>query len=390
MRILMITNTPWTRDLGAARVQLELGEELAALGHFVEKFSFEDAYPPRPGRGPSGVLRRTRDFWRTTLGFSRRAREHVRAHAERFDVIDASHPDLPFSKRDLGFSGLLVARSVALVPAYDEFNRFAAARWPRPASLRGLAHAALAWPGHRRRSADVLPCFRAADLINVSNTDDLARVRDTLGFGAKAVHFPFGLSDARRAAFRRAAEGRRAGQTAAFIGAWNDRKGAHDWPAIAGRVLARLPEARFLFLGTGYDRAYVLRGFPEAAHGAIEVVPRYAGEDLPALLSRAQAGAFPGYLEGFGFSVLEKLAAGLPVVTYDAPGPRDMMRHHALCPMTPPGDTAAFAGQLIRLLTSSAEDHARASRESLRVASLFSWREIAAATAALYAERKPC
>src|SRR5579863_4970004 len=269
LRILMVIHTHWSRDLGAPRVQLELAEELRALGHQVEKFSYEDAFPglAAPPARPGGFTARLRAYLASNLSFADRAAAHVRAHAGRFDVIDANQTDLPFPKRRLGFSGLLVARSVGLIPAYQEFERFAAARWPEPASPRRLARRLLTVGGRRRRLRDVARSFRCADLINVSNADDLGTVAGAMGFGTKVVMFPFGLSAARLAAFlarRRDVAARLAARTVAFIGAWNSRKGAKDWPQIAERVLTRLPDARFRLLGTGHTVEYVLRDFPPA------------------------------------------------------------------------------------------------------------------------------
>jgi glycosyltransferase involved in cell wall biosynthesis len=389
LRVLMVIHTEWSPNLGGPRAQMELADELAAMGDHVEKFSHEDAFPPVPPARRGSALR-VRDFLRSNRSFADRAREHVRAHGHRFDVIDANQTDLPFPKRVLGFSGLLVARSVGLIPAYEEFERWAARRWPEPPSARRLAHRALTWPGHRRRLRDVERSFRHADLINVSNRDDLETVGQEMGFGAKVVMFPFGLPEARRIAFRDARAGtaeRLAARTVAFIGAWNSRKGSRDWPEIVRRVRERVPDARFLLLGTGHDREYVLSGFDPAGRAGIEVVPRYESPDLPSLLAGATAGAFPGYLEGFGFSVLEKLAAGLPTVTYDAPGPRDTMSLLASPAMVPAGDTAAFATRLAGLLTSSPERYAELSEDSLRAAARLSWREIAAATRETYLRR---
>lgn len=388
MRILMVIHTHWTRDLGGPRAQLELGEELAARGDHVEKFSYEDAFPQGAPARP-GTAGRLLDFLRANRSFAARAREHVRAHGHRFDVIDANQTDLPFPKRDLGFRGLLVARSVGLIPAYEEFERWARQRWPEPVSTqelaRELAHRALTWPGYQRRLRDVERSFRHADLINVSNQDDLAAVSGKMGYGGKVVFFPFGLSEARREAFRQARAGageRLAACTVAFIGAWNPRKGSRDWPEIVHRTRERVPGARFLFLGTGQGREYVLRGFRPEDRTAVEVIPRYGSEELPGLLARATVGAFPGYLEGFGFSVLEKLAAGLPTIAYDAPGARESRPA-----MVPPGDTAAFAGRLAEILTLTPERYEAASDDALATAARLSWREIAEGTRDIYMRR---
>jgi len=390
VRILMIIHTPWSRDLGAPRVQLELAEELRQLGHTVEKFSYEDAFPSAGAAARSGrFTRRLAAYLRSNQSFAARAAAHVRTHAQRFDVVEAHQTDLPLPKSRLGFPGLLVARSVGLIPAYHEFERAAAARWPEPPSARRLVERLLTYPGARRRQRDVARSFLAADLINVSNSDDLATVAGPMGFAGKVVLFPFGLSDARRESFlatRASVAERLAARTVAFIGAWNSRKGAKDWPRIAELVLRAMPQVRFRFLGTGFDRDYVLRDFPEAVRPAIEVVPRYRSEELPALLETATVGAFPGYLEGFGFSVLEKLAAGLPTVGYDAPGPRDMLRRLRLPTAVPTGDVPGFAGRIVELLSLAAERYAEHSTDSTQAAAQFSWPEIAHATASTYSQ----
>jgi len=391
LRILMVIHTHWSRDLGAPRVQLELAEELRALGHQVDKFSYEDAFPRQtaPHRRPGGFAARLRAYLASNLSFAERAAAHVRSHAGRFDVIDANQTDLPYAKERLGFSGLLVARSVGLIPAYDDFERFAAARWPEPRSARQLTRRLLTLAGRRRRLRDVARSFVCADLINVSNSDDLRTVAETMGFGSKVVMFPFGLSAARRSAFlakRQSVADRLAARTVAFIGAWNSRKGARDWPRIAERVLARCPRTRFRLLGTGHTPEYVLRDFPPALRQAVEVIPEYRSDELPGLLAPVTAGAFPGYLEGFGFAVLELLAAGLPTAAYDAPGPREMMRRLASPGTVAPGDAAGLADLLIELLSLPADRYAERSADSTRVAAQFSWGEIGQATGAAYLE----
>jgi glycosyltransferase involved in cell wall biosynthesis len=398
MRILMVIHTLWSRSLGGPRVQLELAEELRGMGHEVEKLSYDDVFPnsgePRPAGSAGAWARRLNALagsLQSNRSFADRAAAFVRRNAYRFDVIDANQTDLPFPKQALGFSGLLVARSVGLIPAFERFEQIAARRWPPPPlSLSHWPHRALTYPGRRRRRRDVGRSFRHADLINVSNSDDLVTVRDTMGYGAKVVMFPFGLSDARREAFRRRlgdARERLAARTVAFIGTWNSRKGSRDWPSIVQRVRELSPGARFLFLGTGLSREAVLRDFPEEARGALEIVPAYDSDELPGLLAGATVGAFPGYLEGFGFAVLEKLAAGLPTVLYDAPGTRDIVRPLERREVVPAGDTEAFAARVSALLALSPESYGELSAGSLRAAASFSWRAIAQATCDVYLER---
>jgi glycosyltransferase involved in cell wall biosynthesis len=393
MRLLLVTNTPWSRDLGAARVYVELAEELGRLGHEIEKFSWEDAFPMRPegAAGPSpGRISRLLSAATRSRRFSLRARAFIRSQGHRFDIVDAGHTELPFPKAELGFEGLLVARSVAFTPAYAQFEREAERRWPQPWSARRLADRAIAYPRRRWHLRSWEKGLRYADLINVSNEDDRRELAERMGLSAKVVCFPFGLSEARAQAFRDSRASvleRLAARTVAFIGTWNSRKGARDWPLIVRRVLQGLPDTRFLFLGADMKPNAVLRDFPPHDREAIEVLTRFDGAELPRLLSRVTVGAFPGYLEGFGFAVLEKLAAGLPVVAYDAPGSREMLRHQSLPTTVPVGDVEGFSRLLVELLTLEAGRYDRHSADSTAVAARFRWREIAQKTAETYYER---
>ena len=389
LRLLLIIHTAWSRNLGASRVLVELTDELRAMGHTVTKFSVEDAFPAsnRPRRYVHQYLRPLTAHYRTHVVFPRRARAFVAANGNRFDVVDALHTDLPYSKRQLRFRGVLVARSVGLLPAYREFDRWAAKHWPDEISARDLLFRLLTLPSFYRRVKDIARSFHNADVVNVSNRDDLVTVGDLLGDHGKVVALPFGLSDERLASFARAAAAparRLEAQTVVFIGAWNPRKGSRDWPAIAANVLQERPGTRFLFLGTGQSRDYVLRLLPAALRPSIEVIPAFDSDQLPELLSNCTVGAFPGYLEGFGFAVLEKLAAGLPTVTYDAPGPREMMCHKAFQTVVSRGDIKEFSLTLVKLLTLSIDEYALHSEDSGRVAKMFSWREIAARTVDRY------
>jgi glycosyltransferase involved in cell wall biosynthesis len=99
------------------------------------------------------------------------------------------------------------------------------------------------------------------------------------------------------------------------------------------RFPARLPElARALGIG---DRVDVRRGIPEAA-----LLELYRG---------ASAFAFPSLVEGFGLPVLEAMAAGLPVVTSDAPAVVEAAGGASL--VVPRGDPQAWAAALVRVLT---------------------------------------
>lgn len=376
----MVLNTLWTPNLGVPRVQIDLAKEFQAMGHKVEKFDLHDAF----GQVKPSVLA----DW-TRPSFSVKAKAFVQANAHRFDIIEAIQGKLPFSKEELGFGGLLVARSVGLRALLDEFIKLDNIKWPPKNKKTAIANW-LRSLRHKREKPDHLRSFQTCDLINLPNCDELAYVRDFMGEGDKCVVFPLGLSQQRQQQFVREIESavvRLANKQVVFIGAWGPRKGSRDWSEIIKRVRAQVQEARFLFLGTGFSAEVVLEDINLPSSYGIEIVERYDSEELPRLLSGATVGAFPSYMEGFGLAVLEKLASGLPTVAYDIPGPREMLRYLDEDLRVPAGNVLMFSSQLVKLLKLEEVGYSRLSRRCMEVANLFSWEKIARETLDVYAQK---
>lgn len=378
LRILMLLHMPWDENLGGPKPQIELAREFTKLGHTVEKFDLLDAFPELQRR-QSKIRELTRP------SFSKKAKAFVKANANRFDIIDCHQGNLPYSKTELGFCGLLVARSAGLYALYEQFATFAAHKWPSQRKGHPIAELLRKW--RRSHEAPSLPkSLRTCDLINVSNVDERACLAE-MGLADKCVVIPLGLSREQRDQFgsaARPARERLSNKHVVFIGSWSTRKGSQDWGEILRRVKMKVPKARFSFLGTGFDDKTVLSDLGISSQDWIEITPYYENKDLPALLSGATVGAFPSYIEGFGIAVLEKLAAGLPTVTYDAPGPREMLRHLEPSWLVPPGDTAKFGDELAGLLTQALPEYERSSKSCQEVAGLFSWSEIAERTISAY------
>jgi glycosyltransferase involved in cell wall biosynthesis len=378
LRMLMVSGVPWQRELGAARGQIEIAEELRRLGHVVERFDYQDAFGnERPAR------------WHRLfpLRFARRARNYIREHGHQFDVIEALHGDLPFRKQDLGFEGLLVARSMGLYALYEEFIRFERTTWPDriPGTASGKALHRLTvrrWSAACRRSLEV------ADLVRVLNKDEEAYVLGTLKLGHKCVTLPDGLADdfadtLARAAFTAGERLRR--REVVFVGSWCLRKGAADWREIVSRTRTLVPDARFRFLGTGRERADILHDLGLRDPEWISVVPHFDADELPVLLASATVGTLPSYIEGCPFSILEQLAAGLPTVAYDVPGSRVMLDRLTRPLKAPRGDTFRFAELLAELLTLNEGVYARLAAECVSVAREFRCSRIAKAGLEAYA-----
>jgi glycosyltransferase involved in cell wall biosynthesis len=179
-------------------------------------------------------------------------------------------------------------------------------------------------------------------------------------------------------------ETRLARQKVSFIGMWGARKGAQDWGECIRRVRAIVPEAHFKFLGTLTDNERVLRDLNIPACDWMEIVPEFHPDELPKLLSDSTVGALPSYAEGFGLALLEQLAAGIPTVSYDAPGPRSILQSSLSDLLVPVGNVEQFSAALIQILSADLAGYRKLIERCAKVASRFLWSTVAKETARLY------
>lgn len=140
---------------------------------------------------------------------------------------------------------------------------------------------------------------------------------------------------------------------AVFLGRMHQQKGVLELPEVWAHVVANMPSARLAVIGEGPHRARTQRLFEEK--GLAKNVVFFGGvpeKQKNTLLAASKIGLSLSYEEGWGLSVTEYLAAGLPVVAYDLP---------VFCSVFPqqlelvkPGDAIAAADRLIGLLQNPA------------------------------------
>src|SRR4029077_9131119 len=168
-------------------------------------------------------------------------------------------------------------------------------------------------------------------------------------------------------------ETRLARRKVSTIGMWSTRKGAKDWGGIIRRVHAIIPEAQFRFLGTLTDNERGLRDLNITACDWIEIVPEFQPDELPKLLADSTAGALPTYAEGFGLALLEQLAAGIPTVSYNAPGPRSILQSSLPVRRVPVGNVEQFSAALIQILPAVLASYGNLSERCAKLQSHFLW-----------------
>jgi glycosyltransferase involved in cell wall biosynthesis len=127
----------------------------------------------------------------------------------------------------------------------------------------------------------------------------------------------------------------------------------------------------------GWGETLDTAGLPQ---GAVRT-PGYLPEpDLARVVAGAAALVVPSWYEGFGLPALEALACGTPVVAADLPAHREVLGDQA--ELFPPGDPAALAAALARVLPDPGGEAARAARRTR--AAGFTWENCAQATLSAY------
>jgi glycosyltransferase involved in cell wall biosynthesis len=372
LRILGIFDIPWDTRLGGARIWIELAEQWTKAGHTFERFSFTEAFPQPTTSGAIFALRR--------LMFPSRAARFVRNNASRFDVIDCLLGTIPFSKKRLGFDGLVVGRSIGLNRPYENFVRFSKKRWPdQPQGKRfgGIFYDFVANRINQRAERALV----TSDLVNLLNEDEKSFVPHD-----RVIVEPAGLNEIERTALHGAtqpAARRLAHNEICFVGMWGLRKGSRDWPEIVRHIRSKSPDTRFRFLGTMVDQATVLADL--GISDGVRVVETFDRKELPELLGSCAVGLFPSYIEGFGLAVIEQLAAGIPVIAYDVPGPRQIFSSGASKSLVPAGNATAMAELALEILRMNESEYASLSEISRQIADRFRWEQIAAETIQKYA-----
>ncbi len=133
------------------------------------------------------------------------------------------------------------------------------------------------------------------------------------------------------------------------VGALVGHKGHRHLVEAMPSLVAAVPDVHVVIAGEG-----PLRGELEQQARALWVQPRLHMpgqiDDLPGWLHSVDVLCMPSVEEGLGTSVLDGMAAGLPVVATNAGGIPEMVRDGIDGLLVPPGDPAALSKALARVL----------------------------------------
>lgn len=337
MKLLLCSWAPLSRELGTPQTLMDIGAKLTQMGWLCKVLGPQEI----------GLDESSDKLYPVALA------QYLKKHAHEYDVIDYDHAFLPYPRSDFSKHPLLVARVQLLT------HQIARHPFPLRRSLLGkIKHSLLGWK-IRADEAEKLQraqtTLEQADRIIVLNDDDKKCLVSYGITASKTAVIPNGLDANRLNGLQALSSAPPKQPRVCFIGTFDYRKGALDFPKTVSQISTYVPGTRFRLLGTRglfKTEAQVRAFFPNELQGHLEIVPRFSPEELPKHLQDCSVGVFPSYVEGFGLGVLEMLAASIPVIAYDVPGPPMMLSKEHLVRA---GDTQKMAEKVTSLLNSPAE-----------------------------------
>lgn len=351
---------------------------------------------PHPGQPHAGLFIRERMFrvarelpltvvapvpWFPGQSLLRRWRPHFRPDAPRREVqagIEVHHPRF-LSVPGLGkrFDGVLLAYSTwwclrrlksqqkfDLIDAHfaypDGYAATLLGRWldvPVTITLRGTEPRHLATPGIGPRVRKALS--RAARIFAVS--DSLRRLAlaagvpevrtEVVGNGVDvAIFHPESREEARQELGLTMSD-----KVLITVGALVERKGFHRVIALMPALLRRHPNLHYLIVGGSSAEGDLRTTLEQQAHSlGVSGHVHFLGARAPGVLrwplSAADVFVLPTRNEGWANVILEAMACGLPVVTTDVGGNREVVCAATLGTVIPFGDSEQLERALLDAL----------------------------------------
>lgn len=171
-----------------------------------------------------------------------------------------------------------------------------------------------------------------------------------------------------------------------FVGRLVREKGVEVLIDALPEVLASHPEVRAVIAGGGWWGDLAARAASRGVGHKVTFAGFVPEKDLPRLYAVSEVAVFPSLYEPFGIVAIEAMAAGVPVVTSDIGGFREVVRHGLTGLHTWANNSHSLAWGINQVLS----DHSlaeRLKRNGLReTQTRFNWDGIAEKTRQVYEE----
>jgi len=134
-----------------------------------------------------------------------------------------------------------------------------------------------------------------------------------------------------------------------YVGTWLDRKGIHYLVDAFTALAARSQEIQLTVAGCVISEGQVKANFPAEIRDRIAVLPFLGRDAMPQLYASHDIFVFPSLVEGMPLTLLEAMAAAMPVVTTNTCGMADLIENERNGLLVPAADAAALGAAVGRL-----------------------------------------
>jgi glycosyltransferase involved in cell wall biosynthesis len=340
VRILIAIGVPRQREAGAAGVVINHKRELERRGHTVECWFLEDVFerPPRFGRFEALIF---------GMGVAKR----VLRERDRFDVVNIHAPWACV----YGVWRKLLHPTGA--PPYVMTMQGCDEHWVhimRREHRKGRAWH-FGWKNRLWHRVYERPMYHysisTADYGVVANREgwifsELACDRDP----GRIRFVPNGTEER---FFVKHEYADRTPLVLLYVGTWLDRKGIYYLAEAFEYLAQKISGIELTVAGCLQPEEQVKKFFAAGVRDRVHVVPLVKREDMPAVYAEHDIFVFPSLSEGMPLTLLEAMAAGMPVVTTETSGMADVVEDGFNGLLVPPADTESLVEAIERLLRSA-------------------------------------
>jgi len=137
-----------------------------------------------------------------------------------------------------------------------------------------------------------------------------------------------------------------------YVGTWLDRKGVRYLADAFVALAACSPEVRLTIAGCIIPEEQVKAHFSAEFRDRVSVRPFIARDAMPELYASHDIFVFPSLVEGMPLTLLEAMAAAMPVVTTNTCGMSDLIEDETNGLLVPAADAAALGSAIDRFRSS--------------------------------------
>jgi glycosyltransferase involved in cell wall biosynthesis len=137
-----------------------------------------------------------------------------------------------------------------------------------------------------------------------------------------------------------------------YVGTWLDRKGIYYLAEAYTDLASRSPGLQLTVAGCTIPEEQVKACFPAEIHNRISVLPFLARDAMPRLYASHDIFVFPSLVEGMPLTLLEAMAAAMPVVTTNTCGMSDLIEDETNGLLVSAADAAALGSAIERFRSS--------------------------------------